>query len=291
MSEIVGLAGDWHGNTIWARECLIQLAGFNVHQVYHLGDFGIWPGDRGKRYVDRVNATARHFGIDIWVTPGNHEDYDQISALPVGDDGLQRVATNIALIPRGHRWEHGGRSFVSLGGAPSIDFEQRVEGVSWWRGETVTIEEAMAVREAGQADVMLTHDSPDFGTDQVQAIINTPTDKNPWSTAGLRYASEGRQMMDIAVSGVIPALLAHGHYHVAGDTESRPGTRFLALAGDGMPGNVALLQLPDLAVSWDGRTWKPTPGAARTAPRTGGRAQNDLPDHQEPGYGAQEAIS
>lgn len=252
MSEqtIVALAGDWHGNTRWAQEAIRNLAQFGIKRIYHLGDFGIWPGDQGRRYLDHVNATAKHFGVDIWVTPGNHEDYDQIDrATPL----LQWVASNIALIPRGSRWQDAGRTFVSLGGAPSIDFEARTEGVSWWRGEMITLAEAEAVAADGHADVMLAHDAPDNGTAAVQAIINTPPERNPWSTAGLSYAAEGRSLMTLAVEGVKPKLFAHGHFHAPDDTGPTGGTRYLSLGCDGQPMNVCLLRLDDLAVSWNGK--------------------------------------
>lgn len=255
-AEIVALAGDWHGNLTAAREAVRSLAGFGVKRIYHLGDFGIWPGPAGAHYLDHVNAVAKHFGMEIWVTPGNHEDYDQIEACRDYDEvGIPWIRPRTALLPRGHRWTHGDRTFVSLGGAPSIDFEHRTEGVSWWRAEMITLDEAEMVAGGGHAEVMLAHDAPDGGTELVQRIIDTPPDRNPWSVAGLTYAAEGRELMNIAFAGVEPLLFAHGHYHVFDDTFDRPGTRFLALSPEGAQGSLALLRLRDLAVSWDGQNW------------------------------------
>jgi hypothetical protein len=250
---MAGLAGDWHGNLAWAREAIRGLASFKVERIYHLGDFGIWPGSKGAHYLDHVNTVAKHYDAPIWVTPGNHEDYDQINAAPVGADGLQWVRSHIALIPRGHRWEHGGQTFVSLGGAPSIDFEMRTPGASWWDAERITYSEACAVAEAGYADVMLAHDAPDGGTAAVDRIIATPVDQSPWSEKGLNYAREGRVLMNAAVAGVRPKLFAHGHYHAPDDTGPQEPTRYLSLGCDGQAKNIGLLRLSDLAVSWDGR--------------------------------------
>jgi hypothetical protein len=253
---IVGLAGDWHGSTDWAQSAIRQLAQCGVKRIYHLGDFGIWPGDSGARYLTRVNAAAKRYGLTLWVTPGNHEDYAQIAAIPAErDDGLQWITSNIALIPRCHRWEHGGRTFVSLGGAPSIDYQARTENVTWWPNEMITYGEACRVHEDGHADVMLTHDSPDGGTAAVQQIIDTPAAKSPWSIEGLNYAREGRLLMNHAVEGVRPKLLAHGHFHAPDDTGPQAGTRYLSLGCDNQQMNVALLRLDDLAVSWDGRVF------------------------------------
>lgn len=109
----------------------------------------------------------------------------------------------------------------------------------------ITEAEARAVAEAGYADIMLAHDAPDYGTTKVQEIINTPPHVSGWSDSGLRYAKEGRTLMNIAFAGVKPKLFAHGHYHVFDATE-RGATKFLALACDGMHGNVAILHLDTL---------------------------------------------
>ena len=252
---IIGLAGDWHGNGRWARHVLESMAAAGVTVVEQLGDFGVWPGVQGQQYLDEVQGAARRAGITVYVTPGNHEDYDQINAMPVGDDGLQHWEgrPNIALRPRGMRWELGGRTFVSLGGAPSIDYQGRTEGVSWWKEEMITEEEALAVAEGGYADIMLAHDSPDGGTRRVQSIIANPSS---WSYAGLAYAKQGRALMNLAYMGVKPLLFAHGHYHVWDDSgEEDAVTRFLSLNADGFAGNGCLLDLDTLKVSWDAKTW------------------------------------
>lgn len=257
-AEVVALAGDWHGNTDWAQNALGALARLGVTRVYHLGDFGVWPGPAGERYLDRIHLTCRRYGMDIWVTPGNHEDWDQIHDL--WRQGQSRIRPTIRVLQRGFRWQHGGRDFVSLGGAPSIDFEHRTEGSSWWRAEMISEREAREVAADGPADVMLAHDAPDGGTVAVETIIHTPPDRSPWSAAGLRYAAEGRELMNLAFAGVRPKVFAHGHYH-ATDDGTRGSTRFLSLGCDGQQGNLALLRLADLAVSWDG-TWpsdNPTP--------------------------------
>lgn len=256
MTEIVALAGDWHGNIRWAQAFIREVGQFSINRIYHMGDFGIWPGESGENYLDHLNKTAAFFDIEIWVTPGNHEDYSQINEVPVGEDGLQWIRSNIALVPRGHRWEHDDRTFVSLGGAPSIDFEMRTEGIDWWRDEMITLEEAEKVAANGHADIMLAHDAPNDSTDTVQAIIDTPADKSGWSRAGLAYAAEGRELTNIAVAGVKPKLYVHGHYHVADDTGPVDGTRYLALNADGSTYNFALLRLSDLAISWDGKNWR-----------------------------------
>ena len=71
----VALAGDWHGNLPWATQTLETLAGSGVDLVLHLGDLGVWPGDSGARYLGAVEKACVENGIDVWLTPGNHEDW------------------------------------------------------------------------------------------------------------------------------------------------------------------------------------------------------------------------
>ena len=248
----VALAGDWHGNTPWATFAIREVAGHNpdVREIFHLGDFGIWPGDGGKEYVRRVNEALVAARLRLFVTPGNHEDYTQI----VDHEGtdvptwLQPFASNIFLMPRGYRMLRWGKSVVSLGGAPSVDFYMRRGGVSWWPEEMIRMTD---LERLAPADVMLAHDSPDGGTEAVQAICNTPPHMSMWRESGLRYAQAGRELMNIAVEKVDPRLFVHGHYHVADERfDTELNRRYVSLNLDGEPGNLALLDFEDLGVTW-----------------------------------------
>src|SRR5665811_263832 len=121
----LGVVGDWHGTRTWALRCVRALADAGIGEIYHLGDFGIWPGPRGRNYLLDLDAALGSHAMTLFVTPGNHEDYDQIEELPALDLGheigeVQWITDHIAILPRGHRWERNGWSFASLGGAPSV---------------------------------------------------------------------------------------------------------------------------------------------------------------------------
>ena len=58
------------------------------------------------------------------------------------------VSDHVTMLPRGHRWELGGRSFVALGSAPSVNRDLLTEGVSWWPTE-VMLEEHVEATVAG----------------------------------------------------------------------------------------------------------------------------------------------
>jgi hypothetical protein len=107
-------------------------------------------------------ACADH-GVDIWITPGNHEDWGRLTTMWASPENVGQplqLTDHVRVLPRGCRFELGGRSFVSLGGAPSVDLDRRTVGKDWWAEEAITPEDVELVVEGGHADVMLAHDAP-----------------------------------------------------------------------------------------------------------------------------------
>jgi predicted phosphodiesterase len=81
---------------------------------------------------------------------GNHDNYDVIAGCPhyLGDYGLATV---------------GDLEFFFVRGERSVDWANRIEGVSWWRSEELTIEEgykALDAYKAASPDVMISHGCP-----------------------------------------------------------------------------------------------------------------------------------
>src|SRR5687768_2821553 len=76
-----GIAGDWHGNWRFAAWKLEEFARAGIKTIFQLGDFGIWPGPSGDEYLGKLRKNLELHGQTIYVTLGNHEDYDQVDAL------------------------------------------------------------------------------------------------------------------------------------------------------------------------------------------------------------------
>lgn len=275
LADTVALAGDWECNGPWAVDRIGRVAEAGVGWILQLGDFRVWPGDLGKRYLTGVEKALKRHGVRLLVTPGNHEDWARLDsrwANPKARDAsgrrlVLRLTDHVAVLPPGHRFavttsSEVTRSFVSLGGAPSVDFPWCRRGVDWWPEEAITAEEVAQVVAEGHADVMLAHDSPDGGSDAVERVLAS----NPLGLPdeSLVYAAQGRALMNEAFSGVLPRLFAHGHYHVFGDTTrdhalSGTGrvdaghptgrTRFLSLPNDVRPENTVLLDVATLSTS------------------------------------------
>ena len=194
-------------------------------------------------------------GID-----GNHENWARLDHLgrsprwqdDDGDPSPVDVADHVTLLPRGHRWELGGRSFVALGGAPSVNRLRLTEDVDWWPSEVIQEGHVRATLAGGHAEVMLTHDSA--GAAVLHRAGRGHRREQPPRLAGLDPRLRPRRVssrLTRAVVGVAPLLLAHGHFHVAGEAVVRlPGaahdTTVWSLAADQDTGNVRLLDLDTL---------------------------------------------
>lgn len=235
----IGIAGDWHGNTRWAVHALSEFHRAGVSEVRHLGDFGLWPS--GDDYLDAVENACAQLGIKILVTPGNHEDYGQLCAEP---GRMACVREHVTFLPRGHRLTVHGWHVLSFGGAPSIDFEHRVEGISWWPAELPTDDDVDAAIAGGPCDILLLHDSsdPPYATGAVSRILCS---SSGWSNRALAYASVGRERITRLRAGVCPHIALHGHYHVADITKHNDGSWTVSMAADGTFGNIGVLYLPE----------------------------------------------
>ena len=258
---IIALVGDLEGDRDWAVSTLRAVGERgDVEVVCQLGDLRFGMGSDPDGYLGAIESVCAEFGLRLLCINGNHENWARLDRLWEEprwrlEDGAARpieVSDHVTLLPRGHRWELGGRSFVALGGAPSVNRHLLTEGVDWWPSEVVTDAQVEATIAGGHAEVMLTHDSPrpPCCTAPVAEIIRgNPCD---WPEASLAYAAAGIEQVTRAVAGVAPVLLVHGHFHVAGEAVVRlPGadhdTTIWSLAANQDPGNVRLLDLDMLS--------------------------------------------
>lgn len=259
----IGIVGDTHGNSNVTLSILNYFALEGITEIHSVGDFGFWPGKPGMQFLTQVNTELAKNGQTLYVTPGNHEDYNFIREImthaPSHEDGWARAREHILVAPRGHRWEREGVSFVSLGGAPSVDRAWRVRSQRqtgypvWWKAEDITREDMYKTMEGGYANVMITHDAP-FGVPTVEnGIAGNP---QGFDEEDLLYAYEGRLKMREVVDVVRPKLLFHGHYHFPVDDQIEIFNEYsgiddpvhvYGLAADGTPYSLGILDLETLS--------------------------------------------
>lgn len=136
----ITITGDTHGDPILSRF-------FGIPENYKkviivCGDFGyIW--DNSKKEQRLLNKLKELHSMILFV-PGNHENYDLLETYPVVTKfggNVRMIANNIYQLMTGEIYNIGGRTFLALGGAESIDKDLRVEHKSWWRQEIPSEEE------------------------------------------------------------------------------------------------------------------------------------------------------
>jgi Calcineurin-like phosphoesterase len=245
-------AGDWHGNRDWALNVVNRvpqlLPDEQTRLILHVGDFGIWPGVAGRRYLDSVSAVLDQVGAQLWFVDGNHEDFVQLAqmAAAIVPDGRIEIRPNIFHLPRGYRWEWHDLSWLACGGGVSLDKAGRTEGIDWWPQEEITSGQEAAVIAGGHADVMVCHDCP-------SAVTHTfPSPPSWWALVDLARNDAHRERLQRIVDAVRPAHLMHGHLHRAYQRTCDFGygpVHITGLAADGSLRNFAVLDVESL-------TWK-----------------------------------
>lgn len=165
QAERVCFVGDVHGDTgfllsavRWAvreRDC---------RMLVQLGDFGFWPGPAGVAFLDAVERELAATDSALLCIDGNHDWHDWLAALRPGSDGLNRIRPHLWHAPRGSVLPlPGADRCLAAGGAPSIDKNARIEGLSWWAGETLShtdVERCFGAIDLGPIDLVISHDAP-----------------------------------------------------------------------------------------------------------------------------------
>lgn len=245
----VAFCGDWHGNVGWA-EFIIAALPDDVSRVEHVGDFGLM-GWHMPEYLTRVSQACKDADIDLYVTPGNHENYTYINEhLAETSDPVKEIAPRIFIHRRGHQFEIDGVRLTSVGGAVSVDKAHRTMGIDWWPEEVISSAEFQEFTDPATGlsptDILLTHDAP--AESDIPFPISRETFESWVGSAIAREAETHRQVISGIVSRVQPTLVVHGHYHVGYADMCKSGDkdfRVIGLDMDDTLRNVIICDLED----------------------------------------------
>lgn len=265
-SKIIA-AGDWHGNGRWGCHVISRvpelLPDEDFRLIIQFGDFGIWPGLKGRKYLSAISDALDRAQARLWFFDGNHECFPLLAnlrdAARVQDDQLAPVDARglIWHMPRGFRWEWHGRRWLAVGGGVSLDRKRRVEPYNWWPEEEITAEQARRIAGGGPADVMLCHDIPS----SVMAPLRPELGEPPswWAQADFRREEQCQERLQQIADGVRPSHLFHGHMHRVYRRMVRMGHGSVDVRGLDMDGDDANYGVLDLATL----EWIPVPPAGR----------------------------
>ena len=207
----IGFIGDLHGDlgALLAAARTMRARGVRVAIV--TGDFGfVWPGVNYKRTLDKISRRLAGLDLMLFFVDGNHEWFPELHSYPVHDDGLRRIRENIIHLPRGFRSTLAtGRVLAALGGANSIDRDERIPGRDWWADESIGEDDLVSLG-AASVDVLVGHEAP------------LPIPSLDWALAAnelglsketLDYSLDGRRTFHRGFAAVQPELYVGGHYH------------------------------------------------------------------------------
>lgn len=230
----IAIAGDWGKHISFARAAIKSAAQAGATVIVHVGDFG---ETFREDFIAAIGSSCRKHGIEqVYFVRGNHESTDFLRLHPIVGR-VRPISEFITHIPDGVRWDWAGKTWLALGGAPSIDRGSRVEGQTWWPDEgldPVIAERAIA---EGSVDIVISHDAP-LGA-------KTPFGM-PVGFAGWEFEFKARAHRAV-LRGVLdrlsPARWVHGHYHFRyEDTIDR--TRVIGLSDNtagSVEGNLLIL--------------------------------------------------
>lgn len=239
--------GDTHSNTTWWGSVVRPaIRDVRPNAVLSVGDFGYWPDhDEGRAFLAEVSDSLAAVGTSLWFVDGNHEQHDRLSPRT----SPHRVYPGVHHLPRSARWTWESIRFGALGGAVSPDRENRTEGWDWFESERIT--DADLVRlGVGPLDVLVTHDAPSWCRLQAPNAPSAKVDRD---------TRKNRALVDRAITATAPALVLHGHWHLAHVALADPARQRPAVLGMGADGHrstsVALLDVCRLDPSTRALTW------------------------------------
>ena len=171
---MIYLTGDTHG--VWEgrmRGLLAELAKEKEPVCLLVaGDFGfLFRNDAQEQaQLDEMERS----GVSICFCDGNHENFDALNALPVGEWQGGRVhylRPHVIHLMRGEQFRIEGKRFFVMGGAASVDKAHRLMlercggEKCWWPQELPDAEDYRRATETiekmqFQTDYILTHTAP-----------------------------------------------------------------------------------------------------------------------------------
>ncbi|WP_185021493.1 metallophosphoesterase [Curtobacterium sp. JUb34] len=246
----VAVAGDWEslGEHVFGKLRRLRLLHPDVRTILHLGDLRWEPPVRVSggllyrhdSFLPRLERELAANGHRVLLTPGNHDDWTVLKpAFLAHPERPRRLSPSMWALPRGFRFTLARRSFLSFGGAVSVDADRGA-------AEAPTDEDVARAAPGGAVDVLLTHEPPNAGISEVEDLIAR---SGRWSQQRLQRSADSRRRIDRLVAAVRPTLTLHGHMHVAGRVRDGNGHETIALPVATKPGNIMLLTLPSLTVS------------------------------------------
>lgn len=196
--------GDIHGAFRGRLNPLINERQPDV--ILSVGDFGFWPnypGDPSDLEKDIKNQLRNGKRCEIHFCDGNHEDHAALRNLAGSSKKPVEVGPSIFYQPRGSACLlPNGQTVLFVGGAKSVDWQDREEDIDWFREEILTQEDLPNPLPA--ADVVISHTAPNLFPLQRDDRFDPRWDRSP---------DFSRDVLDQVFHQVRPDWWYFGHFH------------------------------------------------------------------------------
>ena len=194
------LVGDPHGDRYNISNVLDIANSNGCEKVVLLGDVGYWPHTPdGQLFLKHVEKETHLKNIDIHFIKGNHDNHEWLKQYDHQE--IVQLQDHLFYHPNLSTWVWGDYSFCAVGGAHSVDHHNRVEGISWWRDENISMGDVYGC-EGISADIILSHDCP--LSVNIDNILQNKKDQN---------TTANRENLQMIVNEIKPRYVFHGHYH------------------------------------------------------------------------------
>ncbi len=200
------IVGDVHGE--WGKlNTLINKKKPDI--ILSTGDFGWWPqmavrGEFGYEKGWELEGVKPQ-GSKVYWCDGNHEDHWSIQKFtPDNPTYPIELYKGVNYMPRGSILElPDGRTILFVGGADSVDKNQRFLGVDWFPEEMPNYNEIEHIlNHRTRIDIVISHTCPQEWLPRSTILTY---DKNSDPT---------RKMLSEVLDKYKPKLWYHGHWHV-----------------------------------------------------------------------------
>ncbi|MDR2870727.1 MAG: metallophosphoesterase [Deferribacteraceae bacterium] len=134
------------------------------------GDFGfIWATNPKDGEELNTLRKLERLPYTILFIDGNHENFDRLFSnefklVDMFGSQVRQIRSNIYHLQRGERYIIEGHSFLTIGGAMSIDKYRRTEHHSWWSQELLSKADEdkifRTIQQNSSFDYVLSHTAP-----------------------------------------------------------------------------------------------------------------------------------
>lgn len=196
---MIYVTGDIHG----CHDCCkLSNSAWKEQTGLTRDDYLIICGDFGLPFLDvDIKKHEKGFGNEYsywakWLSKkpytilfvdGNHENFNFWDSQPIERWHGGRIQRhphikNVIHLMRGEVYDIDGKTFLTFGGAVSIDKAYRKENVTWWRQEDATIDDLARAyvtlkKHNNKVDYVITHTIPERYISKIDGLKSTFFDK------------------------------------------------------------------------------------------------------------------